>query len=150
MINVKSMLCPVDFSEPSRKAVEVARDLAEHFSAELVLLHVVPLVPTPHPGEAPLDFDVVAYRKILFDAGRTRLEELRTDVIGEKIPVRTRLTEGDPASDIVEVAREEDVDAIVTATHGETGWRRLVFGSVAEKVVRTADRPVLIIHGPKE
>ena len=58
---------------------------------------------------------------------------------------------GDAASEIVRIASEQSADLIVIATHGLTGWRHLVFGSVAEKVIRLSDRPVLVapVHEPK-
>ncbi len=66
--------------------------------------------------------------------------------------MRTRdlVTTGEPAPEILRIAAEEHVDLIVIASHGLTGWRRLVFGSVAEKVVRQAPCPVLTIAAPPE
>ncbi|HUV14514.1 MAG TPA: universal stress protein, partial [Acidobacteriota bacterium] len=61
---------------------------------------------------------------------------------------RTMVSYGDPAKEIVRIAEEESVDLIVIATHGLTGWQHLVFGSVAEKVVRTAKCPVLTVRCP--
>ncbi|MEJ2081744.1 MAG: universal stress protein, partial [Acidobacteriota bacterium] len=67
-------------------------------------------------------------------------------LVDRGIRTRTMVTHGDPAREIVRIARDEDADLIVIATHGLTGWQHIVFGSVAEKVVRTADRPVLTVR----
>lgn len=64
--------------------------------------------------------------------------------------IRTIVGHGDVADEIVRIAETEKADLIVTATHGTTGWRRFVFGSVAEKVVRLAKCPVLTIRNPQE
>jgi len=60
------------------------------------------------------------------------------------------VSSGQPEQEIVNIAKQEQADLIVIATHGQRGWRRFLFGSVAEKVVRWAERPVLVIHGPFE
>jgi nucleotide-binding universal stress UspA family protein len=74
------------------------------------------------------------------------LEELAKPLLARGLKVHTIVTHGDPASEIVKIAKQKSVDIIVIATHGNTGWRRLAFGSVAEKVVRTATCPVLTIR----
>ena len=59
------------------------------------------------------------------------------------------MSHGDPAKEIVRIAIDENIDMIVIATHGLTGWQHIVFGSVAEKVVRFAECPVLTVRGPR-
>jgi nucleotide-binding universal stress UspA family protein len=78
------------------------------------------------------------------------LHQIRTGKISESVTSRTLILRGSAADLIVQVAAEERVDAIVIATHGWTGWRRLVFGSVAGRVVRQAACPVLAIPAGKE
>jgi hypothetical protein len=84
------------------------------------------------------------YERIL--QPQQRLEELAKPLLAKGLKVQTLVTRGDPANEIVNIAKQKVVDLIVIATHGNTGWRRLAFGSVAEKVVRTACCPVLSIR----
>jgi len=77
---------------------------------------------------------------------KQRMEEMARPLLAKGLKVETLITRGDPASEIVKIAKRKAVDIIVIATHGKTGWRHLAFGSVAEKVVRTASCPVLSIR----
>jgi nucleotide-binding universal stress UspA family protein len=142
------VLCPIDFSEPAHLGLQKAIELARCFPAELLVAHVVPPVPmTAIPQAAPA-FDVGVYQKELVSAA----EEGITAVIEKHVPegVRTRsmVVDGEPAAEIIRLAQEENVDLIVMSTHGESGWRRFVFGSVAEKVVRTAHCSVMTVPEP--
>jgi nucleotide-binding universal stress UspA family protein len=70
--------------------------------------------------------------------------------IPKDVQSQAKIEQGEAADEILRAAREEGADVIVIATHGLTGWRHMVFGSVAEKVVRTAPCPVLTIHATKQ
>ncbi len=147
MLPFGKILCPVDFSEPSYEALQAADELARHFAAELSILHVVSLVPTLSPSIAsPRAFDVAKYQEELEDSSKQALKDLIKDKISKELAVRPLLLVGDAATEIVRVAEEENADLIMIATHGRSGWRRVIFGSVAEKVVRFAPCPVLTIR----
>jgi nucleotide-binding universal stress UspA family protein len=148
MLPIKKILSPTDFSDPSIEAMEVASELALHFSAELIVIHVVapiPVVPSAHMS--PTAFNVPAYQQQMEMSAIKIMEEQIENRVSEEISVRTVVVLGDPANQIVTTAEDEQVDLIVIATRGQTGLKRLVFGSVAEKVVRLAARPVLTIRG---
>ena len=83
-------------------------------------------------------------------AARKSLDEIIEKYVSSKVPSRSLLQQGDPAGKIVAIANKEAVDAIVISTHGYTGFRRLVSGSVTEKVVRTAECPVITIPAKEE
>ena len=145
MLPITKILCPTDFSEPSLAALETACELAKHFDAELRVLHVLPFNP-PFPS----DMVVTSY----YPSDSERIQEAHRQVanlIEHRIPAGVRVLPevkmGHTANEIVCAADNEDVNVIVIGTHGETGWRHLAFGSVAEKVVRMAHRPVLTVHG---
>ena len=142
MLPLKKLLCPTDFSEPSREALKVAVEFALHFGAQLSLVNVVPMLPVlaRDPNYA---FKVPEYEQMLNADAEERLNELIGEVTTPLTNIRTILGHGDAASEIVRIAEKESVDMIVIATHGMTGWRRVVFGSVAERVVRLAKCPVL-------
>ena len=150
MLPFKKILCPTDFSEPSYEALKIANELALHFSSELFVVHVVAPVPLfPAAPTVPVTFNVPEYQQELEMSSRKMLEEMANKYISEKIWVRTLSVVGEAPSQIVKIADEEKVDLIVIATHGQTGWRRFVFGSVTEKVVRLASPPVLTIRAPQ-
>ncbi len=148
MLPVKRILCPTDFSEPSKRSLAVAREFASLFGAELFLLHVVP--PPTHLSlpEVVLAQDPEAYRRSVVRASTDMLEKMTHTLIPPNIECRTQVAEGPPAETIVQIADEDDVDMIVISTHGHTGWRHLVFGSVAEKVVRLSKHAVLTVRAP--
>jgi len=86
----------------------------------------------------------------LEDAAKGSLDEMVAQLTSEGINARGMVVQGTPAEEIAAAAEQEEADVIVIATHGWTGWRRFVFGSVAEKVVRLARCPVLTIPAPVE
>jgi len=143
MLPFSKILCPTDFSEPSYRAMAAAGELAVHFGAEIVLAHVLPDMPpvTPTAEKAETEF--------LASASRA-LDELIKERLAAVAKVTPVVEEGEAAEQILKLAAAQKADLIVIATHGQTGWRHLVFGSVAEKVVRQADCPVLTIRAPQE
>jgi universal stress protein A len=150
MLPIKRILCPTDFSEPSYKGIEAANELAEHFSAELFLLSVVtPIYPVGAPG-VPAGYNIGEYYEQMVQYATRSLEEIEKQRISTGVKTQTFVTRGNAADEIVKRAENENADLIVIATHGWTGWRRLVFGSVADKVVRLATCPVLTISEHKQ
>jgi len=147
MLPFKKILYPTDFSDPSYEALKAANELALHFSAELCVVHVVsPVVQSPADPSGSALLVLQEEEK----AARSSLEEVVTKRIPKKLLVHQVVVLGAAAEEIIQVSQEERVDLIVIATHGQTGWRHLVFGSVAEKVVRLAPCPVLTIRAPHE
>jgi universal stress protein A len=157
MLPFKKILCPTDFSDPAAEALQRAKELALHFQAKLLIVHVAPPVPVPYqPITAPAPapeltpiFNTPSYQLEIINSAEKALKELIEQHIPPGIEVQALVATGDPASEIVNLAAKEGVDVIVIATHGQTGWRRVVFGSVAEKVVRLAKPPVLTIRAPE-
>ncbi len=145
MLNIKTILCPTDFSDPAREALNVASDLAQQFGAELRLLHVVPVLP-PLPPDPNFVFEVPEYERFLHADAEKKLQTLKTELSAQSIRVTTSVLHGDAAEQVIREAETQKSDMIVIATHGTTGWQRLLFGSVAERVVRLASCPVLTIR----
>jgi len=145
MLPVHRILCPTDFSGPACTCVRTASELAEHFGAELLLVNVVPAVPTL-PPDPNYVFKIPEYEQYLHKDAEKQLRKTRDELIGKNVKVRTQVGHGSAAEEIVLIANNEGVDLIVISTHGSTGFERLVFGSVAEKVVRLAACPVLTIR----
>jgi len=141
-----------DFSDTSLDAMPSAVEIAKHFDAEILLLHVLP-VDTPTPWDIPpyADFGLASLPLPEYEAQvRKEVERRLAQVAAKHVPpgakVRTIVGRGDAAMEIGRTANAESADLIVLATHGWTGWRHLVFGSVAEKVLREAPCPVLSVR----
>ena len=150
MFPLKKILCPTDFSEPSLLAMSAAVELAESSGAELFFIHAVsPLPASPHPG-AMHGFDTAAFLRKMLTYGRESIERLIREKVPDKVPAQSVVLAGNPSDEIIRAAEEHGVDLIVIATHGLTGWRRFVFGSVAERVVRLSSCPVLTIPAPEQ
>ena len=145
----KRICCPIDFSDASRAAMEVAADLARRFGAELVLLHAYPI-----PGYTFPDGSVVASPRMmqeLADQAQRHLDEWRGEA--ERLSGNPRVVAekaiGEPAAEIVSFARGRGVDLLVLGTHGRTGLEHALMGSIAERVVRRAHCPVLTVRPPR-
>ena len=141
----KRICCPIDFSGPSRDAVRVAAELSRRFDAEVRLLHVFQV-----QVYSLLDATVFPTTRMLrqmLDRVDSLLAhwEQEAEQFGAR-KVLTAKAEGVPHVEIVRFAREGKCDLIVMGTHGHTGVKHALIGSVAEKVVRTSDCPVLTIR----
>ena len=153
MLPFRRLLVTTDFSETSYVALPVAVELASHFDAELLLVHVLP-VDTPSPWDVPpyADFGVASLPVHEYESQVRAEVERRLGQVAVRhaqgARVRSVISRGDPAAEVGRIASEEAADLIVLATHGWTGWRHLVFGSVAEKILREAPCPVLSVRAP--
>ena len=139
-IPFQRILCPIDFDANSFGALDTACKLAREGGAKLQLLHVVPIT-VPATGQ-PLAIEPM--EGAARDA-RIRLERLAGERL-QNIEHELAVVTGDPAAEIVRIAGESNPDVIVMATHGRTGLRHLLLGSVAERVVREAPCPVLTVR----
>lgn len=143
MLPLKKIVAPTDFSSESKSGVRAAAEIAEHFSACLHLVYVVSPLP-PIPGStAPVGFHLPGVLKELQGMAETSLEDLVEKELPPDMDLEQHILIGDPAMEIVKFSDEIEADIIVMATFGQTGWRRLVSGSVTEKVIRHASIPVL-------
>ena len=141
----KKILVPVDFSEHSRKAVKVAAELARSFGTPITLMHayVIPSYPLPE-GVVFAGAEAVAE---LLGKSQDALNALKSAALDLGAPhVDILMTEGGAFAEIIRVAREKGHDLIVMGTHGRTGIRHALLGSVAEKVVRKASCAVLTVR----
>jgi universal stress protein A len=145
MLPVKLILSPTDFSGPACTCIRAASELAEHFGAELLLVNVVPAVPTL-PPDPNYVFKIPEHEQYLHADAEQQLRKAREELVGKNVKVRTQVGHGSAAEEIVLIAKAEGADLIVISTHGSTGFERWVFGSVAEKVVRLAECPVLTVR----
>jgi universal stress protein A len=131
------ILCPVDFDSNSLRAVRAASELAQERNAKLYLLHVVALPPGP---EVALPFGRMERE------ARAKLERIARQRLRGGVHYEVQVMMGDPGIEALHAARRVRANLIVMATHGRKGFRRLILGSVAERIVREAPCPVLTIR----
>lgn len=141
---LKKILVPTDFSDCSKKALQYALPLAQQHHAEIVLLYVAPS-PAYAGGEYGI-IDCSALNAELCATGEKRLKGLVDEEIHGKVPAETVVRTGSATAEIIDVASKLPVDMIVISTHGYSGLRHVVLGSVAEHVVRHAPCPVLVVR----
>jgi nucleotide-binding universal stress UspA family protein len=139
------ILHPTDFSECAAKDEAMAVDLASKLDGEIILLQV--LVETPLYGEGLLNMPAVQH---VYDAQRKWTEEAlearANDLRQRGIKASRRVQTGVPFEEIIKIAEEEHAGLIVMGTHGRAGLNHLLLGSVAERVVRLANCPVLTVR----
>lgn len=147
MFRAKNVLVAVDFSETSDHAVETAIELANKFDGKVTLLHAYEIPALGFPdGVLVASSEVVAR---ISTAAQTALHTLAEKYKG-RAPIETVLKTGVAYETVNKVAEDTNADVIVIGTHGRRGIARALLGSVAENVIRTATRPVLVVHGPRE
>lgn len=141
----KKILCPVDFSDPVEAILETAVEVTGQFGSELTLFHAYEL-----PGYTLPEGSIVASPRMLQDlADRVDVHLAEWKRKAENLGaanVAIAKSIGEPASRIIDFAREGSFDVIVMGTHGRTGVRHALLGSVAERVVRHSRCPVLVLH----
>lgn len=150
---IKKILVALDGSKPADKALDFALDLGEKYSANIVLLSVVPLVIVPlgtYPTAGvspipPVAMDIyskelrVSHEKVLSEALK------KAKKIKPNLKVSTKLVEGRPSDKIIETAKEENFDIVVVGSRGLGGIKKLFLGSISDRVANEAACPVLIV-----
>jgi universal stress protein A len=143
-LNVQRILCPTDFSEPSNEALELAIEMARRFDAELVLFHAHEMPAYVFPDSVmPAAPTVLQQLEAAADA---ELRRASARVREAGVPVRIASAMGAQDLEICRYAEEMHADLIIMGTHGRTGIRHALLGSIAEKVVRRAPCPVLTVR----
>ncbi|HVM95031.1 MAG TPA: universal stress protein [Candidatus Acidoferrales bacterium] len=138
----KKILCPTDFSEESYRAIEYGLRFAKAADGNLLIAHIVH-VPTEHLHDEEghlMSFDDLVQKT------KERLEEVRTKCVEGYSKCEIIAEVGSPFELLMDLAAKRNIDLIVTSTHGRTGLQHFVMGSVAERIVRHAPCPVLVIR----
>jgi len=149
--NPRKILVPMDFSPSSISALATAAELAKQFHAELYLLHVIAMLPIVTGLEFPTSF--YPRQEFLADAERDagkRFSDLESDLSGQGIKATCKVEVADDVvGGLLMTIEREHIDMLVISTHGMSGWRPVVFGSIAEKVIKLAACPVLLLRTTK-
>lgn len=148
MIRIARICCPTDYSDLSAVATRYARGLAEKFSAEIHVVHVVDeayqywmaMGPDSLPiGPAPAEIRAAAQQQMQ----RWLAEHFAGAAVVSEVLI------GQPFVEIIRYARDKEIDAIVMGTHGRGGLTHVLLGSVTEKIVRKSPCPVLTVRDPE-
>jgi len=137
----EKILVPTDFSEHSQFALGYAADLAKRYDAVLTLVHVYPIV--NYAAAEGFALYTPQQLAVLLSELSDRLKAEETELVAEGVRVTGSLLQGDAYKELLELSAQYDL--IVMGTHGRTGFRHALLGSVAEKLVRTARCPVLTV-----
>jgi nucleotide-binding universal stress UspA family protein len=146
-LDIRTVLVSTDFSDYGDAAIAHAFRFAKDYGARVVMVHVLDAHPTPNPLYAH-------YYPMPTPEQSRQAEAKAKEALHARIPaelrdsdrVETLVTQGAPAPEILRIAGEKKVSLIVIATHGRTGLLRLALGSIAERVIREAPCPVLVIR----
>ena len=142
MISLQKILIPVDFSEHSQKAIRYGEELAVKFGAALQLIHVVETQPIMYAEGGAFPFES---NKEIIDHATDVLSKVQIKS-GDQVATSRTVVEGTAFLEIVRFAKENETDLIVMGTHGRGAIAHMLLGSVAEKVIRKAPCPVLVVR----
>jgi nucleotide-binding universal stress UspA family protein len=156
----KKILVALDGSRFGSRLLSYATEIAQRFGAELILLQVVkPVTPIPPPdGVVPMAVSSsgaemaakqASEQEKINMARAKRYLSSKVRSISSNIRASYHIVLGDPASSIIKFARKNSIDLLVIATHGRSGLKRAIMGSVADAVVRESGKPVLTIRPNK-
>jgi nucleotide-binding universal stress UspA family protein len=141
------ILLPIDFSPSSQPALEMAADLAKHFQAKLYLVNVIAMfLTTTFP-------DLIPEAEFIREArsfAELHLAKCKTTLVAKGVEATCSVEVGnDIVGNIMGVIDREHIDMVIISTHGISGWHPLVFGSIAEKVVKLVQCPLLLLRSAK-
>ena len=145
MPTIKRILAPIDFSEVSNRSLDYAVDLAAQTKAAVSVIHVYEIPVYGFPDGAIITPPGVAAE--LADRAQKSLDAAVTARRDRGVAISGTLTNGSPREEILRLAKEGNADLIVMGTHGRHGLPRAIMGSVAERVLRTSEIPVLTVRG---
>jgi len=146
---LKNILVPIDFSDYSLKALQYALPFAKQHGAKITLIQVIEPVYYPENflGVLPPECEKVNIDRAR--AAKRQLADLRQLEIGLETPAEIVVRTGRPYEEIINAAKEHDINLIIISTHGHSGLKRVFLGSTAERVVRHAPCPVLVVREPE-
>jgi len=145
MVLFKKILIPTDGSDYTKAAVMKGLELAKIMGAEVTALYVVDQTSFIN---FPMDSTIISVYTLLEREGAEAMEYVKKEAENMGVELNTRVEEGSPSRKIVDLSHDHDL--VVMGTLGRTGFSKLLLGSVAERVVRFAECPVLVVRSPRE
>lgn len=145
MIEIKNILFPVDLSTASPKLVPYVKSMAEKYESEINLLFIARNLKYFADMYVP-DPTIMTLEREVIQGAAKRLEEFKNKYFEGIKNVQTSVVHGDPAGEILEYINNNQVDLVIMGTHGRKGLDKIVFGSVADRIVKASLVPVLLIN----
>jgi nucleotide-binding universal stress UspA family protein len=150
-MEIRTILFPTDFSDCANQALSYTAFFARQHHAAIICVHVIePIVPAVGYTGLAETLPTPDLSEQLEDAAEREFPRIADCTEFAGLEVEEVISHGDAAAEIVRLAEERKVDMIVISSHGRTGFGRLIFGSIAEEVVRHAPCPVLVVKSPEE
>ncbi len=143
-VQFKKILCATDFSDFSNHTVNYGVALAREFGSRLIICHVIDLSSVAIYGEFQLD--PIGQQNRIIDDAKDQLETLTGD---QPVDWEPMITVGKPADEILRAVEEEEIDLVISATRGRSGLKRLILGSVTERLMLTLPCPLLVLRSPE-
>ncbi len=143
MLEIKKILFPVDFSESVEDLVPYALSLVQKFAADLYVMTVTTDMSSFATFYAPHS-NIQGFQDEVYKGAEKKIDALLRH-LKDAPKVETRIVKGNPAEQIIETVKKEGIDLIVMGTHSRTGLEKTIFGSVCDKVIKSAVCPVLSI-----
>src|SRR5215471_4162505 len=144
-MELKSILCPIDFSDFSAAAYQYALSLAEYYKARIVALHVVELWKYPFADYAAYEADYAKFSQALSEGGEVQLQRFLKRYSAQGTELELVVHQGNAPNCILSFAQKKNMEVIVMGTHGRRGFDHLVLGSTTDRVIRKAACPVLVV-----
>ena len=145
MTEFKKIMVPIDFSENSPKVLQTAVDVAEQFGAALSIVFVVQSF-EDYSGFFVPHMPISQFEEEMVQGAERKMESFLAEKLKSDLPHSATVIKGDVAEEIIGYAAKNDIAMIVMGTHGYKGLEKVLFGSVAERVVKTSPCPVLTIN----
>jgi nucleotide-binding universal stress UspA family protein len=148
--NPKRILVPTDFSPSANMALSSAAELAKEFESAIYLLHIIPMLPISVEAGQPAALPDEEYLESSRSYAKERLINSSKALQEKGVDAEFGIEVGnDVVGNIMMVLAREHSDLVVLSTHGLSGWRPMIFGSIAEKVIKLVECPLLLFHSPK-
>ncbi|SHN48695.1 universal stress protein [Desulfovibrio litoralis] len=149
MPNIKKIVCTVDLAEHSTAVASYAKEFAQKFDAEVLVLYVAPALTQYVAGFHIPDSSVDSFVGEIVSGAEANMKKFVNEHFSG-VKVSSSVATGYAAEKILEIAEKAKADLIIMGTHGRLGINRIIFGSVAEKIVKTSTIPVLTIRPQKD
>lgn len=147
MIKMNRILYPTDFSEYSAHAIPYVKEFAKRFNAKVTLAHVV-AVPA-YAGSYEVAIDFASLQDAMTQASKKKIDAMKADFVKDGVETDCVIEIGTAFVEIINIARSQEADLIILATHGFGALKHILMGSTAERVVRKAPCPVLTLRHPE-
>ena len=143
-VNLKKILVPLDFSAHSRKALNYAVKLAAQFGSQVTVVNIV--APVIYAEGMVLPAAMENLDRVSEEHARGELDKIAEEVRGHNVSCDTDVLLGHPSDEIVNFAKQQETDLLLITTHGRTGLQHFLLGSTAERILRHAPCPVMVVR----